>query len=113
MRRTNVFLIAAAIVAAPAAAQDNMVMDNTAATNAATTANTDPAAVADPTANGLAGNPATAPMTTGEVMADTSYGEPARNDDDRFPWGVLGLLGLAGLLGRRRRDDRDGDRTER
>jgi MYXO-CTERM domain-containing protein len=26
-------------------------------------------------------------------------------DDDDFPWGLLGLLGLAGLLGLKRRDD--------
>ena len=31
---------------------------------------------------------------------------PAEDDDD-FPWGLLGLLGLAGLLGLKRRDDDD------
>ena len=31
---------------------------------------------------------------------------PVQDDDDDFPWGLLGLLGLAGLLGRKRdRDD--------
>jgi len=27
-------------------------------------------------------------------------------DDDEFPWGLLGLLGLAGLAGRMRREER-------
>ena len=30
---------------------------------------------------------------------------PVQDDDDDFPWGLLGLLGLAGLLGLKRRDD--------
>jgi MYXO-CTERM domain-containing protein len=29
------------------------------------------------------------------------------DDDDGFPWGLLGLLGLAGLIPRKRRDERD------
>jgi len=33
---------------------------------------------------------------------------PVDDDDDGFPWGLLGLLGLAGLLGLKRRDE---DRT--
>lgn len=28
-----------------------------------------------------------------------------QDDDDDFPWGLLGLLGLAGLIGLKRRDD--------
>jgi MYXO-CTERM domain-containing protein len=35
---------------------------------------------------------------------DTSYGNPQPQEEDGFPWGLLGLLGLAGLLGRKRRD---------
>jgi MYXO-CTERM domain-containing protein len=34
---------------------------------------------------------------------DTQY--VARDDDDDFPWGLLGLLGLAGLLGLKKRRD--------
>ena len=30
--------------------------------------------------------------------------QPAE-DEDEFPWGLLGLLGLAGLLGLKRRED--------
>jgi MYXO-CTERM domain-containing protein len=29
------------------------------------------------------------------------------DDDDDFPWGLLGLLGLAGLLGRKKDDRHD------
>ena len=86
---------------------------------------TDPAAnttTADPLATnttGTAADPlATDPMaTTADPMATTT--DPMMNDpmmmntgeqqeeDNDFPWGLLGLLGLAGLLGLKRRDDRD------
>ena len=36
---------------------------------------------------------------------------PVENNDDEFPWGLLGLLGLAGLLGLKRRDRDDVHRT--
>ena len=32
------------------------------------------------------------------------YAVPADDDDDDFPWGLLGLLGLAGLLGRKHKE---------
>ena len=32
---------------------------------------------------------------------------PVQEEDNDFPWGLLGLAGLAGLLGLKRRDDRD------
>lgn len=36
---------------------------------------------------------------------DTSYGNPqAQEEDDRFPWGLLGLLGLLGLMPRKRKE---------
>lgn len=38
--------------------------------------------------------------------SDTTVAPSAQEDDDEFPWGLLGLLGLAGLLGLSRRDDR-------
>jgi MYXO-CTERM domain-containing protein len=47
-------------------------------------------------------DPATDPAMT--------YPAPVENDDD-FPWGLLGLLGLAGLLGLKRRDRDDVRRT--
>ena len=49
---------------------------------------------------------ALAQTTTDNVTVDTGIEEPVeRDDDDDFPWGLLGLLGLAGLLGRKKRDD--------
>jgi MYXO-CTERM domain-containing protein len=30
---------------------------------------------------------------------------PVQEEDDDFPWGLLGLLGLAGLLGLKRKDN--------
>lgn len=58
------------------------------------------------------------------VLAQDASGEGTtstdQNNDDGFPWGLLGLAGLAGLLGmnrdKGRRDDRDrttGDTTRR
>ncbi|HEX9964777.1 MAG TPA: WGxxGxxG family protein [Allosphingosinicella sp.] len=36
---------------------------------------------------------------------DTTYAQPVQQeDDDDFPWGLLGLLGLAGLLGLKKRE---------
>ena len=49
---------------------------------------------------------------TGSGTVDTQYRAAQQEDDDGFPWGLLGLLGLAGLIPRKRRDDRDTvDRT--
>lgn len=50
------------------------------------------------TVNTAANDPLVDPLTT------TNTVEPDDDDND-FPWGLLGLLGLAGLLGRKRRDD--------
>jgi MYXO-CTERM domain-containing protein len=35
---------------------------------------------------------------------ETQYAAPEREDDDEFPWGLLGLLGLAGLAGLKRKE---------
>ena len=44
-----------------------------------------------------------------QTAADPTLADPAPvavdDDDDDFPWGLLGLLGLAGLIPRKRRDD--------
>jgi MYXO-CTERM domain-containing protein len=48
------------------------------------------------------------------VLAQEPSGEAQQsgNQDDGFPWGLLGLLGLAGLAGLGRKDrDHDRDRT--
>jgi MYXO-CTERM domain-containing protein len=46
---------------------------------------------------------------TADPAADPMMTNPAPvEEDDDFPWGLLGLLGLAGLLGLKKRD-RDDD----
>jgi MYXO-CTERM domain-containing protein len=45
---------------------------------------------------------ATATTTTDN---GTAYTTEREDDDEDFPWGLLGLLGLAGLLGRKRKDN--------
>ena len=59
--------------------------------------------------------PALAQNTTVDPAAADpamSTAVPVEDDDDDFPWGLLGLLGLAGLLGRKR-DDRPYDNNPR
>lgn len=48
---------------------------------------------------------------TADPYATTPPVGPTEEDDNDFPWGLLGLLGLAGLLGLKRRDDVYVDRT--
>ena len=44
--------------------------------------------------------------TGGGNTVDTSYGNPQpQDDDDGFPWGLLGLLGLLGLIPRKKPAD--------
>jgi MYXO-CTERM domain-containing protein len=49
-----------------------------------------------------AASPAAASMR-GNDTQDSGYDTRAQDDDD-FPWGLLGLLGLAGLAGLKRRE---------
>ena len=46
-----------------------------------------------------------------QSTVNTDPGYAQREDDDDFPWGLLGLLGLTGLLGLKRRDDDRVNRT--
>ena len=48
---------------------------------------------------------ASATTATDANTIDTSYGNPQPQDDDRFPWGLLGLLGLLGLIPRKKAPD--------
>ena len=50
-------------------------------------------------------------QAAGEAV-DTSYGNP-QEQDDGFPWGLLGLLGLLGLIPRKRHDTVHVDNTTR
>ena len=55
----------------------------------------------------------TTPVLAAAAPADPGVPDPAmmagpvEEDDEDFPWGLLGLLGLAGLLGLKRDDRRD------
>lgn len=118
---TRLILGAAILLAAPVAAQEatNGVTATTAndavtapdaglATTNDLDANAD---LATAPVNGLTAGPGTAPATTEPDAVDLSYGDPApADDDDRFPWGLLGLLGLAGLIPRKPRNRVDSDR---
>lgn len=103
----TLWLIAAsaALIAAPAAAQNEVAEQPvTNETNVTTTTTTTDANVAldanlvtaPPVDNALEPLPPTESELAREAAADDE-------DDDRgFPWGLLGLVGLIGLLGRRR-----------
>lgn len=95
MRNATVFILAAALVAAPAAAQND--------TNAAgVTAANDVAAVDANAA--MTTNTAVEPGPLPDETAAPAPPPPARPQERGFPWGVIGLVGLVGLLGRKRRD---------
>ena len=51
--------------------------------------------------------PAMAQDTTTTVDNYSTQPVEREDDDDDFPWGLLGLAGLAGLLGRKKHDDAD------
>ena len=116
MRKFTPIIVAATVLlAAPAAGQEAenqataTTLTNTSTateTGAGTTNNLDSdAALATAPTNGLTAGPGTPPEST-EPVIDQSYSQ--RNDDDRFPWGLLGLLGLAGLIPRKPRERADG-----
>ena len=87
MRLSAVLLASASLAALPAAASAQNAVTNDVVVEDLNTVN--------------------APADDGFVeMDDTTNAQPVdREDDDDFPWGLLGLLGLAGLLGLKRRDD--------
>ena len=98
MRRTTILLAAAALGAAPAAAQNNAVDANAIAVSNDIAA--DPNMAASTPVNDMAAvppgplEPATTVEPEGRVTAEKDRG---------FPWGLIGLVGLVGLLGRARR----------
>ena len=61
----------------------------------------------------LAPAAASAQTVADNGVVDTSYGAPQPEEDDGFPWGLLGLLGLAGLLPRKRKQHVDVDHRTR
>lgn len=96
MRTSLALALAAALVAAPASAQE---------ANQADTAETPTTVDAAPDAalNDVALPPTDEAMTVAPAPVEPAYEPepvPARDDDDGFPWGLIGLIGLIGLLGR-------------
>jgi hypothetical protein len=55
----------------------------------------------------------TSPAIAQNTVGGTPDAAPTaqQQNDDGFPWGLLGLLGLAGLLGLKRNDRDDHHRT--
>ena len=102
MQRTMIWIAAAALIAMPAAAQDNATDANAADVAAESTDTTNDAAAM----NGMTAdanmdmNMAPAPVETAPVAAPAPAPAPQRG----FPWGAIGLVGLIGLLGRKRGD---------
>ena len=97
MRTSLALAIAAAMVAAPASAQE---------ANQADTAETPTTIDAGPDAADDAALPPTGEaVTVAPAPVEPAYEPepaPARDDDEGFPWGLIGLVGLVGLLGRAR-----------
>ena len=98
MRKLTCFVLAAALAAGPAMAQNDVAPENAIETNEVATVPEDNAAMA---ANDLVAVPA--PVTTDVAAEPAPAPEPARRSGG-FPWGVIGLVGLIGLMGRKRRD---------
>lgn len=101
MRNTTLFILAAALVAAPAAAQENVAAPSgIAGPEADMAANATDAA----TMNGITADPAlatpTAPPAVEDPEATDATVTPETGEGSGFPWGLLGLLGLVGLIGR-------------
>ena len=97
MRKMTCFVLAAALAAAPAVAQNEPVAENAVDANAATTLPVDENTTI--ATNDVAALPPVEPVVEEPVAAPA----PAPRSSG-FPWGVIGLVGLVGLLGRRRRD---------
>jgi hypothetical protein len=104
------------MISAAAGAQDNTLgnldVGNTVNTNGVVTdpTLTDPTlndpTLADPLATNTADPLAT--TTTDPMMADNTMAVPVQEEEDNdFPWGLLGLLGLAGLIPRKRKEGGD------
>lgn len=103
MRQLTLFLLGAAIAAAPAAAQteNDTVPGEIAGPDATMATNATEAA----TVNGIAADPAaTAPALPPTVedpaATDATVSPETGEGGGGFPWGLLGLLGLVGLIGR-------------
>ena len=93
---TDEVLVADNVTVQPVAPLDNGIDSTTTQTSTTTTAVTGTELT---TANTIG----TAPVIDPYATTNVQYTE-VEDDDDGFPWDLLGLLGLAGLLGLRKRD---------
>jgi hypothetical protein len=95
MRSTTILLVAAALGAAPAAAQNT--------TNDANTVAIGNEVVADPnmTATMPVNDVTTVPLEPPATVEEQDV-EVTTERRGGFPWGLIGLIGLVGLLGRAR-----------
>ena len=84
----------------PVAPLDNGV-DSTTTQTTTTTATTAVTGTELTTANTIGTEPVADPYAT---TTNVQYADVEDDDDDGFPWDLLGLLGLAGLLGLRKRE---------
>ncbi len=98
MRNVTCFVLAAALAAAPAVAQNETVADNAVDANAAVM----PVDNTVMAANDMAAVPPET-VTTDTATEPAAAPAPKRRSGG-FPWGAIGLVGLIGLLGRKRRD---------
>jgi hypothetical protein len=100
MRHFTLIIFAAALAAAPAAAQETneaAVPSNIAGPEANMAANATDVA----TANGLTTSPPPPAVPTVEEAPGVTDATVTSNGEKAgFPWGLLGLLGLVGLIGR-------------
>ena len=101
MRNVTCFVLAAALAAVPAAAQNETAPENAVDANATNmTLPADNGIVATNDMNAVA----PVPVTTDTAVPPAAEPAPVERSRGGFPWGIIGLVGLVGLLGRRRRD---------
>lgn len=104
--KSGALLWAAALLTVPsvATAQDNVSASSTTVANETLP---DPAATDLGNDLGTASNTEEMALPVDNALAnDVALAESVRHEEDNdFPWGLLGLLGLAGLLGRKKHDD--------
>ena len=102
---TSLAVVAAALLAAPAAAQNTDMNAASTDMNVAATNTVDANAVSGTTTTTnttTATDTGMVPVTGDNTVADNGYAAPAP-EKKGFPWGVVGLLGLIGLIPRNRR----------
>ncbi len=108
MRMTTIFMIAAATLAAPAAAQNTGSAANTTDMTSANRASppgptTDKETGTAPAVAAPAAPPATVTTETNTAVQTGTAAPTEPTEKKSFPWGVIGLLGLLGFTPRTRR----------